>query len=370
MSQLDNHHIAPTASIIVNPSAGGLELSQSRADSISKAYAEHTEDVEKVSEVRDVNTKADQFGTNTEYSKEERTLLRKLDWHIMPIVFCMYFMNKLDQNAIANARLNSFEKDLGLTGNQFNICVSVLYAGYTLIQVSYSTYCATGGTKHLRLTKSDSLKHVDGDQENSTLPLDGLLDDVSLKVSSPLYLVEANFQRPLIFRAWAIVSASTAAVQNFSGAFAVRFLLGFAEAPFYPGAIYMLSLFYTRREIATRISILYSKSVILEVLSDHGAKDKRCQHYRDCLRRLDQCCDFRNSRRCPRTGGLEMALHHPGCCHVRYFHRCDLAPSGSPAHDSLALTRGARTRSFPNGARHRRPRGEQGHAYRTQAGRR
>lgn len=138
MSQLDNHHIAPTATNIINPPAGGLELSQSRADSISKAYAEHTEDVEKVSEVPDVNTKADQFGSNTEYSKEERTLLRKLDWHIMPIVFCMYFMNKLDQNAIANARLNSFEKDLGLTGNQFNICVSVLYAGYTLIQVSYS----------------------------------------------------------------------------------------------------------------------------------------------------------------------------------------------------------------------------------------
>lgn len=60
--------------------------------------------------------------------------------------------------------------------------------------------------------------------------------------------------------AWAIVSACTAAIHNFHGALAVRILLGFTEAPFYPGAIYLLSLFYTRREIATRISILYSES--------------------------------------------------------------------------------------------------------------
>jgi hypothetical protein len=69
------------------------------------------------------------------YTPEETKLVRKLDWHVMPIVFAMYFMNKLDQNAIANARLDGFEKDLGLVGNQFNVCVSVLYAGYTLIQV-------------------------------------------------------------------------------------------------------------------------------------------------------------------------------------------------------------------------------------------
>lgn len=63
-----------------------------------------------------------------------------------------------------------------------------------------------------------------------------------------------------------------------------------------------------------------------------------------------------------------MALHHPGCCHVRYFHHCHVAPSGSPAHDSLALARGTRARSLSNGAGYRRPRGEQEHTCRTQAG--
>ena len=88
----------------------------------------------------------DQFGTSTTQSPEERKLVRRLDTFIMPIVFCMYFMNKLDQNAIANARLDGFEKDLGLKGNQFNVCVSVLYAGYTLIQVGRAQQRSSGTT--------------------------------------------------------------------------------------------------------------------------------------------------------------------------------------------------------------------------------
>ena len=105
-------------------------------DSIGKAYVEHAEDAEALEQQQ----AADRFGTNTAYSPEERRLVRKLDWRLMPILFASYFMNKLDQNAIANARLNNLEKDLGLTGNQFNVCVSVLYAGYTLIQVG-SPFC-------------------------------------------------------------------------------------------------------------------------------------------------------------------------------------------------------------------------------------
>lgn len=33
------------------------------------------------------------------------------------------------------ARLDSFEKDLGLVGNQFNIAVAILNVGYMLMQV-------------------------------------------------------------------------------------------------------------------------------------------------------------------------------------------------------------------------------------------
>jgi MFS family permease len=61
--------------------------------------------------------------------------------------------------------------------------------------------------------------------------------------------------------AWAVVSACTALVKDYKGLVLVRFFLGIAEAPFYPGALYLLSIFYTRKEIATRISILYSGNI-------------------------------------------------------------------------------------------------------------
>lgn len=62
--------------------------------------------------------------------------------------------------------------------------------------------------------------------------------------------------------AWAVVSALTAVASNYVGLVLVRFFLGLAEAPYYPGAVYMLSIFYTRKEIATRIAILYTGNIL------------------------------------------------------------------------------------------------------------
>ena len=34
----------------------------------------------------------DHFGTGTSYSPEEKALVRRLDLHILPIIWCMYYM--------------------------------------------------------------------------------------------------------------------------------------------------------------------------------------------------------------------------------------------------------------------------------------
>lgn len=67
--------------------------------------------------------------------------------------------------------------------------------------------------------------------------------------------------------AWAVTSACTALVHDYKGLVLVRFFLGVTEAPYYPGALFLLSLFYTRKEIATRISILYSGNIIATAFS-------------------------------------------------------------------------------------------------------
>lgn len=60
---------------------------------------------------------------------------------------------------------------------------------------------------------------------------------------------------------WATVSTLTGITHDFKGLLLTRFFLGITEAPFYPGALYMLSIFYTKKEIATRISILFTGNI-------------------------------------------------------------------------------------------------------------
>lgn len=67
--------------------------------------------------------------------------------------------------------------------------------------------------------------------------------------------------------AWAVTSACTALSRNYTSLFLTRFFLGIAEAPYYPGSLYLLSLFYTRKEIATRLSIFYSGNIFATAFS-------------------------------------------------------------------------------------------------------
>lgn len=47
----------------------------------------------------------------------------------------MYFLNYIDRNTLAQARLNNLEKELGMHGTQFNTTISILFVGYVLTQV-------------------------------------------------------------------------------------------------------------------------------------------------------------------------------------------------------------------------------------------
>ena len=111
-----------------------------------------------------------------------------------------------------------------MRGNQFNIAVSILFVGYLLMQV----------------------------------PSNMIMSKAHFKPS---------YYMGICMAVWAIVSASAAAVNNFGQILAVRFILGVVEAPYYPGAMFLLSLFYTRKEIATRLSILYSANIIATAMS-------------------------------------------------------------------------------------------------------
>lgn len=61
---------------------------------------------------------------------------------------------------------------------------------------------------------------------------------------------------------WGLLSTLTGVVTNFSGAVACRFFIGFVESAFSPGSFFLLSKWYTKKELSFRIAIFYCGNLI------------------------------------------------------------------------------------------------------------
>jgi MFS family permease len=66
---------------------------------------------------------------------------------------------------------------------------------------------------------------------------------------------------------WGMISTLSGNVTNFAGMVAIRFFIGFVEAAFLPGALLILSKWYTRRELTLRNAILFCGNLISNAFS-------------------------------------------------------------------------------------------------------
>lgn len=133
------------------------------------------------------------------------------------MLWSLNFVNLLQRQAIAVAPLGGLNIDLGLAGTQFSTAVSVHYVSYILGQVP----------SNLLLTRTPP----------------------SLTLAAGVL-------------AASVITLCVVAVNDFTGLVLYRFFLGFAVAPVWPGTLYVLSSFYKRKELSTRISILYTSNMI------------------------------------------------------------------------------------------------------------
>ncbi|KAH7158984.1 major facilitator superfamily domain-containing protein [Fusarium sp. MPI-SDFR-AT-0072] len=156
------------------------------------------------------------------YDAVQKSLVRKLDMTLMPMVFILYLFNYLDRNNIAQAKLDSLEKDLGLSGNDYSTALAILNVGYMLMQI----------------------------------PSNMILTRVRPSIYIPAWVC-----------LWSVVSAATAACTSFTHLIAIRFFLGICEAPFFPGVFFLLSCWYTKKELALRYAVLYSGLVLATAVS-------------------------------------------------------------------------------------------------------
>ncbi|KAJ6164628.1 hypothetical protein N7470_003300 [Penicillium chermesinum] len=92
--------------------------------------------------------------------------------------------------------------------------------------------------------------------------LQGLTEDLNTGNLMLNYAGRPSLYLGFFVTAWGLVSALTSQVKGYGSMVACRFLLGFVEAPFFAGVLFYLSKWYTREELAFRMSIFYSGSLI------------------------------------------------------------------------------------------------------------
>jgi ACS family tartrate transporter-like MFS transporter len=169
----------------------------------------------------------------------KRSALRKATWRLVPFLFLLYIVNILDRVNVGFARLQMLD-DVEMGEDVYALGAGIFYIGYLLFEVPSNLILARVGARRW-------------------------------------------ISRILI--SWGIITCAMAAVRGPWSFYALRILLGFAEAGFFPGVILYLTYWFPARERARTVAWFMTGSPIAGVLGGplSGAM----------LRYLDQVWDLR-----------------------------------------------------------------------------
>ena len=145
-------------------------------------------------------------------SAVEKSAIRKVSIRLVPFVALMFFINYLDRSAIGFAGPNGMNDDLALTVTQVGFASGVFFIGYILLEVPSNLALARFGARR--------------------------------------WLAR-------IMVTWGIVAVLFTWVGSFEHLAILRFILGVAEAGFFPGAILFLSLWVPSRHRGKILALFY-----------------------------------------------------------------------------------------------------------------
>ncbi|KAF7193225.1 putative transporter [Pseudocercospora fuligena] len=152
----------------------------------------------------------------------EKALVRKLDVRVVPILWFLFMLAFLDRTNIGNARIQGMTADLNMKGNDYNIALFIFFIPYILFEVP---------------------------------------SNILIKRMAPSTWIA------LIMTLWGIATIGQGLIRNNAGLQAMRFLLGLFEAGFFPGCVYLISMYYKRYELQWRLSIFFTGSILAGAFS-------------------------------------------------------------------------------------------------------
>jgi ACS family tartrate transporter-like MFS transporter len=150
----------------------------------------------------------------------ERAVVRKVAWRLVPFLCIGYVINALDRYNVSIAAL-TMNKDLGLSVSAYGLAAGAYFWSYVLCQ----------------------------------LPANLILR----KLGARAWL-------SIIMACWGAISAGTALVTNETTFVAARFLLGIAEAGYFPGVAYFMTCWFPNRHRGRMMGLFFAASAISSVI--------------------------------------------------------------------------------------------------------
>ena len=160
-------------------------------------------------------------------AKAERRLVWKLgaavnsiradlaDFTVLPALMAIYLLNFIDRSNIGNARAAGLGPDFGISNNEY----------YSSLTLYYAVYGA------------------------ANIPANYVLKYLANRSGG------SHWWLAFMTLAFGAITFSHAYIQSYGQLMAVRALLGILEGFTLPGVTYILSRYYTRRELIFRISV-------------------------------------------------------------------------------------------------------------------
>ena len=148
--------------------------------------------------------------------QQQEQVFAKCAGRLIPFLMLLYFFNYLDRVNVGFAAL-TMNRDLGFSPSVYGLAASVFFVSYAMFQIPATMF---------------------------------------------LERIGARAAVAIIMAAWGTVSAATALVSQPTGFYAARFLLGVAEAAFFPGIILYLT-FWFPREYRARFTAIFMTAIPL-----------------------------------------------------------------------------------------------------------
>jgi ACS family tartrate transporter-like MFS transporter len=150
----------------------------------------------------------------------EARVIRKITWRIVPFIILLYFVAFIDRVNIGFAAL-TMNKDLGFSPAVFGFGAGIFFLGYFIFEVPSNVI---------------------------------------------LHRVGARIWIARVMITWGLVSGAMAFIKGETSFYVVRFLLGAAEAGFFPGIILYLSYWFPSRQRAAVTALFMAAAPLSTVL--------------------------------------------------------------------------------------------------------